>query len=204
MTSNNADPTVQRLESLQHRIRSALGRTTDEHLRRDLAEGLQLLSLLVADACSPAETTPNQFSGYVEHTFEDEDYEPHGREIDVRIHYSWHDYDRADDRSLWGATIEDVEVLAIRYFDDQGNVAGTAEHREDVAWNLVRRHEDLLTDRCTQDGIQRGAGAGHPLFAALSSTPASGPPETSDATASARMAPSMPTRQREQSRRRIG
>jgi hypothetical protein len=102
---------------------------------------------------------------YMDQTFDDEDCPPFGRQIDVRVYYEWHDYDRADEPSpIWGAQIQDVEVLAVRYFDQNGDVIGVADHHADLAWMLVEKNHERVTEACTADGYRRGLGAAHPLY----------------------------------------
>lgn len=100
-----------------------------------------------------------KYDGSIEYTFEDEEYEPFGRAIDVRIYYRWSNYNPADDPwPMWGATIEDWEVLAVRYFDNAGNEVPEADHFTDVAWHLLNKNYEQVTEACTEDGYRRGAG----------------------------------------------
>jgi hypothetical protein len=117
------------IESALEQVRSALGSTQDEDARSALVASLPIL-----ESCSAASPLDgSKYHGSIEYTFEDEDYEPFGRAIDVRIYYRWRDYDSADDpHTVWGASIEELEVLAIRYFDKFGNEVERRAPRTDI------------------------------------------------------------------------
>ena len=181
---NNISPSE--IESAVEQVRSALGSTTDE------------------DARSAPQRT--QYDGSIEYTFEDEDFEPFGRAIDVRIYYRWRDYDPADGpHTVWGASIEELEVLAIRHFDKFGNEVAMSKHSTDAAWHLLEKTYEQVTEACTEDGYRRGVGKA-PLTYAPGKV-RKNPPSTFQkvpANFGSRMAPSISTRPTQVDRRELG
>ncbi len=163
-----------------------------------LGSSLARLRSLTAPASKPG---GSRHRAHLDYTFDDEDCQPYGRQVDVRIYYEWYDYDRADEPSaIWGAQVEDVEVLAVRYFDQQGDVVGVEGHHSDVAWMLVEKDRQRVTEACTADGCRRGVGAAHPLYSPPVQR-SSAPSASHDAP---RMAPSQRTRESQRDRRRFG
>jgi hypothetical protein len=136
-------------------------------------------------------------AGAIEYTLEDDECPPSGRQIDVRVYYGWEDYNPADEPyAVWGARIEGVEVLAIRYLDEAGDAVDLAMHHQQLALDLLEQQREQVTEACTDDGVRRGVGEAHPLHQAASS------PATS--AANRRMAPSQRTRDARQQRRKFG
>lgn len=107
-------------------------------------------------------------AGSIAYVIDDEDYAPNGRSFDVRVHYGWLDYDPADEpHAEWGPTIEAVEVVAVRYFDSEGNeIAGPAadEDQAEVAWDLVQSESERVLDACRVDGYRTAAGESPPWY----------------------------------------
>jgi hypothetical protein len=190
---------VAKIEEVLQQVRSALNSGAEEDSRAALLACLQILASL-GEVRQPVQSS--KYDGSIEYTFEDESYEPFGRAVDVRIHYRWCNYNPADNpRPLWGATIEDLEVLAIRYFDNAGNEVHSTEHPLDVAWHLLHKCYQQVTEACTEDGYRRGAGSAPPTYAPGRRVNAASP---SLADIGTRMAPSVPTRPAQLDRRQLG
>jgi hypothetical protein len=114
--------------------------------------------------------TPQMSSaGSITYVIDDEDYAPHGRSFDLRVHYSWLNYDPADEpHAEWGPNIEAVEVVAVHYFDAEGNEIagpsiGTAEQTE-IAWDLAQAESDRVLEACRVDGYRTAAGESPPWY----------------------------------------
>jgi hypothetical protein len=108
-------------------------------------------------------------AGSIAYVIDDEDYAPHGRSLDVRVHYSWLDYDPADEpHAEWGPAIETVEVVAVRYFDAEGNeIAGpsqAAAELTEMAWDLVQAESERVLEACRVDGYRTAAGEAPPWY----------------------------------------
>lgn len=189
-----------RIDLARKKVYAALAAVTNEATRDALNASLEILDAL---AESPRAQRSSKYAGSIDYTFEDERYEPFGREIDVRVYYCWYDYDPADEPSpVWGATIEDIEVLAVRNYDKDGNEVLSSEHQLDLAWLLLNRQYEEVMEACTEDGYHRGAGESPITYT---------PQRTSSDSVSAaqtnfagRMARSLPTRRAEQERRHQG
>ena len=189
-----------RIDAVRQQLQSALAQAAGDQLREALVVSLQLLDELV-------EVTPavrsSRHAGSMVWTFEDENYEPYGRQIDVRIDYDWDDYDAADAPFVsWGPTIADVAVLAVRYLDEDGNDVSANVHYTELAWDLVNKHHEQMIDLCTEHGYQHGVGKSPITYRSRSTTSTSAP--TSNSEFVPRLAPSEPTRASQQNRRQFG
>ncbi len=164
----NASATIsmQRIQQVREQVQAAIasGAADGNHTVEVLQASLEILNALVA--ISPPRPRPGTLSGgSILHTFEDEDCPPAGREIDVRIHYTWNDYDPADEPfPIWGAHIEDLEVLAVRYFDPHGKVLELGAYHQELAWSLLAKETEAVTQACTDHGCRTGVGMSHPLY----------------------------------------
>ena len=139
-----------------------------------------------------------KFAGCLEYVLEDEDFAPYGRNLELRVHYSWNDFDPTDDpHAPWGPTIEAVDVVAVNHFDADGNEvpANNSEVTNQTAWELVEADAERVLEACREDGYRTGAGESPAWYYPAKQT------------ASARIAPrlsrSIPTRQAE-NRRQFG
>jgi hypothetical protein len=179
---------LQRLSAQLHRASSLAERTNAApELRAELNAREKLCGELLG---SPPTRAP-LCQGYLNYTLDDESYQPHGRQLDVRLGFNWNDYDPHDDPgATWGAVIESVEVLAVRYFDYQGNVVNSHDHLQGVARQLWERNEDEIREACTQEGVRLGIGRAHPFY-----RPAFNRMSATNPAGSPRMAPSARTRQ---------
>ncbi|WP_254510973.1 hypothetical protein [Anatilimnocola floriformis] len=102
-----------------------------------------------------------KFAGCLEYVLEDEDFAPHGRNLELRVHYSWNDYDPTDDpHAPWGPTIEAVDIVAVNHFDAAGNEipADGLEVSKEMAWELVEADAERVLEACREDGYRTGAG----------------------------------------------
>lgn len=188
------------IEHVREQVRSALADATEEKTRVALTASLNLLETLVR---SPSHERASKYAGSIEYTFADEQYEPFGREVDVRVYYAWYDYDPADEPSpVWGASIEDLEVLAVRHFDKHGNAVNLDEHCLDIAWHLLNQDHELVKEACTEDGYHSQAGKVPFTYSPLHSSAQVSAPAPPSFTA--RMAPSVPTRKAGKDRRQLG
>ena len=188
-----------RVESACAKVRKALATCVDEGVRDALISSLEILEPLAEVSRGPR---ASKYAGSIDYTFEDEQYAPCGREVDVRVYYCWYDYDPADEPSpIWGASIEDVEVLAVRHFDQEGHEIPENEHRLDLAWFLLNRQYEEVTEACTADGYRQGAGESPITYAPAGSSTAATAGNNSFAS---RMAGSVSTRRAEQERRHLG
>ncbi|MGE0756677.1 MAG: hypothetical protein AB7F89_18235 [Pirellulaceae bacterium] len=160
-------------------------------------------SLRILDAGVPSSPVPapGAYAGSLDYTVDDENYPPHGRQWTIRVHYSWTDYDRADEPSpTWGATIEDIEVLEVRYYDAEGNEVPAARHQLEVVWELLKPQWERVTQACTEDGCRQGVGRVPAWFSRQASC--GGDEEVPRIMT--RMARSLPTRSAGRERRRFG
>jgi hypothetical protein len=197
---------LSKIEEVLDQVRFALRSHRPQEAREALLASLQVLQSLVE---STVPDRSSQHAGSIEYTFEDEGYEPYGRAVDVRVYYRWNDYNTADDpRPVWGAVVEDLDVLAVRYFDESGNEIPAAEHASDLAWQLLDKSYQQVTEACTEDGYRRGAGAA-PLTYAPGNTSAKGQTSAPDASSpsadfASRMARSVSTRIGRRNRKQLG
>ena len=137
------------------------------------------------------------------YTFEDEYYEPHGRLIDIRIDYDWIDYDPADEPFVsWGPTIADVNVLAVRYLDEDGNEVSAPAHYKELAWELLNKHHEQMLEACTEHGYQHGVGRTPATYSRQRAPSALA--SIGERAFVPRLAPSEPTRASQQNRRQLG
>ena len=146
-----------------------------------------------------------QHAGSIRWTFEDDAYEPNGREIELLLHYDWEDYSPSDGvtPSAGGcAQITDLEVLAVRYFDEHGDVIDMDQHHLDTAWAVVERNRELLEEKCTDAGHRAVVGRTSPIRF-FDSDPAEGSSEGQE-TSDWRMAPSARKRGGKQGIRKQG
>ena len=103
----NSKIELSQVELTREQVRLALTHAADKKMREALTASMQILDSLLVD---PKADPSTKYDGSIHYTFEDEQYEPFGREVDVRVYYSWHDYDSADEPSpVWGATVDDLE-----------------------------------------------------------------------------------------------
>lgn len=190
---------IAKIEEVLQQVRSALNAGSEEETRAALLASLQILDML-AEGRPPIQSS--KYDGSIEHTFEDEHYEPFGRAVDVRIHYRWCNYNPADkSHPVWGAMIEDLDVLAIRYFDDSGNEVEASEHSLDVAWHLLHKCYEQVAEACTEDGYRRGVGSSPSTYALGKRSNVAKQPLAAIDT---RMAPSVPTRSAQLGRPQLG
>ena len=160
----NIDPA--RLDEVRSRLRAALELVDNDQVRETLAATLQLLDD-ASDARPIDRSSPH--AGSVVYAFEDENYEPFGREIDIQIDYDWDDYDQADEPfASWGPTIVNVSVLAVRYLDENGNEVPANVHYAELAGDLLNKHHEQLLEACTEHGYQQGVGRPPSPIAGLS------------------------------------
>jgi hypothetical protein len=197
MHASQNDSDTAAIERAREHLQAALKQATGEGARRALAASLRILD----DATSsPAAEHPSSHAGSIDYTFDDEAYEPHGRQVEARVFYRWEDYNQEDQTpATWGATIEGLQVLTVRYFDEDGEEVTPREHHQDLAWDLLEQHREQVTEACTDDGYRRGLGVAPPSYVPLSGASDSASP--SAAGFAVRMAPSEPTRQAQHSRR---
>jgi hypothetical protein len=190
----------ERIEQACRKIRAALATATNPAVRDALLASLEILESQV----ETADTQPAVgYAGSVDFTFEDEQYLPYGREVDVRIFYCWHDYDPADEPSpVWGASIEDIQVLAVRHFDRDGHEVTAREHELDLAWSMLNRQYEAVTEACTEDGYRHGVGEAPVTYSPP--TTAASPDSPANTTYANRMAGSVATRGAAQQRRHLG
>jgi hypothetical protein len=190
---------IAEIEEVLQQVRSALHAGAEEETRAALLASFQILKGLV-EARPPIQSS--KYDGSIQYTFEDENYEPFGRAVDVRIHYRWCNYDSADNpHPVWGATIEDLDVLAIRYFDNSGNEVHASEHPLDVAWHLLHKNYQQVAEACTEDGYRRGVGSAPSTYAPGKRINVA---SQSLADVGTRMAPSVSTRPAQLDRRQLG
>lgn len=115
---------------------------------------------------SVTDLSQGKHAGSICWTFEDDQYEPNGREIEVIVYYDWDDYSAGDGvtpSSGGCAQIADIEVIAVRYFDEQGEAIDSDQHHQDDAWKAVERNRELLEERCTDAGHRENVGQTTPL-----------------------------------------
>jgi hypothetical protein len=149
----SAESFEQLRKKLSEALKIAEATGAAEIMKEALRESNELLQTLR----EPAVDRSSRYAGYIDYTFEDDECDPYGREVDVRIYYSWYGYDPADEPSpIWGATVEDIDVLAVRYFDKDGNETVLSEHHLELAWNLLNRQHEQVTEACTNDGYFNG------------------------------------------------
>ncbi|MEQ8789697.1 MAG: hypothetical protein RIC55_25610 [Pirellulaceae bacterium] len=202
----HSDSDTAALERARQQLQAALSATTGEAARRALADSLRVLDTALDASPTSSDMLTSRdagdsFSGSIDYTFDDEAYQPHGRQVEVRVFYRWEDYNRNDPPlSAWGASIEQVEVLAVRYFDEDGHEVSPREHHDDLAWDLLEAQREQVTELCTEDGYHRSVGVAAPSY-----TPPSG--RTGAAVAgdfAIRLAPSQSTRTSQEGERRWG
>ena len=132
---------------------------------------------------------------------DDESYKPYGRQFDIRVFYDWVDYSPGDSTTpAYGgfAEVADVQLIAVRYFDKQGNYTEAGEYNDDEVWQLVEAQRAEIEDACTQAANREGVGIANPLYSLRSaSTPA-------DATGAARMAASARSLSANEKERKLG
>jgi len=166
-----------------------------------LRECLEVLDTL--DHRFDTEHAGHRHDEFLTWTIEDPACFPGGREIDVRLYYDWEDYcpgDRVTPGSGGFASLTNIEVVAVRYFDERGNVVSLGEYHHDVAWDLAERDRATLEDAVTAVGYTRGTGETNPLFVPNRLTPA----EEERERAERRMAPSSRKRSPSQGFRKYG
>ena len=184
------------LHATRGQILTAIAETGDDKARAALQASLRLMDSLVD---SP-DTTKHSYAGCLVYTLEDSELDSFAREIDVHIHYNWIDYNRADEPFPdWGATIEFVEVSAVRYFDREGEEVPPREYLTQVAWDLIGEQEDRIRETCTEHGYRSGVGEVPYWY-----SPPRPVPVADRVSVSTRMAPSQSTRSSEERARRIG
>ena len=94
----------------------------------------------------------------------------------------------------------ELEVLAMRYFNERGEEVGVSGFQEDLAWRLVEQHRPSIEEACTAAGYHSGVGTTHPLY-----TPGPMPAEVRHWTGrERRMAPSSRERGSSTRRRKLG
>lgn len=192
--NSDAALSAQKIDQARDKICAALQRGGQDGATVDALQSS--LSLLNSLTSAPQRDTA-QHDGAIDYTFDDGDYQPHGRQVDVRIHFAWDDYNPADEPfAVWGARIEDVQVLAIRYYNDEGNEVDAATHHVDLAWDLIEKNRTAITERCTEEGYRQGLGEADPLYAPLPTWP--------PAAAAPRMAPSARERHGRSEHRKFG
>ena len=175
-------------------MRHAMEETTDEKARSALRCGLDVLQSLSSAQQSDLSL---RYDGSIEHDFEDHDT---GQSIKVRVFYNWTDYNRADEPNpLWGATVEDLQVIGVSNIDRNGDSAPLHSYFLDAAWNRMQEEMELIRGRCTEDGYHRGLGE-----APFSYRPYGTPAPTSSQEFASRMVSSMPTRTYEDREQRSG
>jgi hypothetical protein len=167
----------------------------------ELIEAIRAADALCSELVNSASTPARRFQGHLDYTFDDESYQPNGRQVDVRVYFNWNDYDPADGPvAEWGAVIESVEVLAVRNFDHLGNAVDSHSHLQDVARELLEQNEEVVREACTQEGVRLGIGRSHPFYRPAYQRP----PQVGIHVAPSRMAPSARTRQPSSSLRKLG
>ena len=184
------------IQSVISQVTAALSKAEDQDTRNALQS-----SLIILDSIVDEPPSPRPFVEHIDYTIEDEECKPNGRELDVRVFYTWDDYDGTNELpTRWGASIEDIEVVAVRYFDRDGGQTTLREHHAALAWDLI--DDEVVREQCTRDGYQRGIGKAPSTYCpgSLSITPQ---PETSSK-AEFRMAPSVSTRESQAKSRKHG
>ena len=184
----NGEPTMQpaKIRAARQKVTEALAAGGGDP---QAIEALQAsLEVLTSLAGNQPEVVRSSAIPSISYTFEEVDGLGR-REFDVRIYYGWTDYDPADEPSpIWGAHIEDVEVVAVRYFDRDGEQVDWQTHAGVMAWDQLELEHHRVLSACTNDGALRGLGRVHPLFVPEPARPAL------QADSSLRMAPSVRTR----------
>jgi len=189
---------IERIQALQTKLSLAIDSVGTE-VSNIVAEALGESHDLLASLLGAVTNGSARYDGFIDHTFVDEAYEPHGREVDVRIFYDWQDYDADDEPSpVWGADIADIAVRQVRYLDQDGNVQEMGRHHEDVAWDLLEQQRDFLTELCTDDGCHNDVGIAHPLHSPCPIPMAASEPD------GRRMAPSARNRVSIESQQKLG
>jgi len=193
----NIDPS--RVEEARRQLQAVLDQSLDDQVREALTGSLQLLEDFAAGPVNRS----SRHAGRMVYTFEDENYGPCGRKIDICIDYDWDDYDPADEPfASWGPTIADANVLAVRYLDEEGNEIPANVHYAGLAGHLLNKHHEHIIEACTKHGYQHGVGKS-PITYSEPTSPTTFTP-TDDSAFVPRMAPSEPTRSSQSSRRQLG
>lgn len=188
---------IEKITEVQEKVLRALELAIQNGLDPTTFDALQATSALLNSIVGSATTTAkSHFRGSIDYTFDDDECLPYGRQVDVRIFYSWEDYNAADEPfPIWGARIEEVETRALRYYDQTGNVIELSLYLRDLAWTLLAKDREAVVQACTDDGCLRGVGAAHPLYIPARARPPC-PPSVR------RMAPSERVRETQQEQRR--
>lgn len=180
------------IQTLQRHVELAIELAESGGDRGELLESLrEAREMLSAIAASRPATGATRHDGSIQYTLEDESCEPYGRELDVRVYFDWDDYSSQDAPSTaWGARVSEIEVLAVRYFDQQGNSITVDEHHLEAAWELLERDRELVEQLCAE-----AADSQYITFDARRSAPAA---------VALRMAPSQRDRRATSARRKHG
>ena len=157
---------IEKIAEVQDKVLQALERAIQNGLDPTTFDALQATSALLNSLIGPVTAGPEvPYRGWIDYTFDDDECLPYGRQVDVRIFYGWDDYNPADEPfPIWGARIEEVEMRAVRYYDQGGNVIELSLHHRDLAWDLLAREREMVIQACTDDGCRRSVGTAHPLY----------------------------------------
>lgn len=164
----------------QTRIEEALQAARRTGADASVIDALEAARSCLAPTDAAGHLRARREGGLITRTFEDESFEPHGREFDVRVHYDWIDYSAGDavtPAAGGHAVITDIEVIDVRYFDEHGRVIDVDQYHDDAATALAREQWEQLEEACTEQGARTGAGETSPLFfgAPLQTVPQAGP-----------------------------
>ena len=125
----------------------------------DERAALEKMRAAVAEDIDAVERRLERYAGHIEWTLEDEAYEPHGRQFDIRVYYDWVDFDPGDQTtppSGGHAEIAAIEVLRVSYFNARGEVIPAADHELEAAWDLLARYSGPIESACSDDGKSAG------------------------------------------------
>jgi hypothetical protein len=165
-----------RIEAARQKAAKALEAAEENGIAADISEALLECRDILETLSSQFDADANgRHDGFIPWTFEDESIDPFSREMDVRLYYDWQDYcpgDRITPAYGGFATLSNVEVVAVRYFDEHGREASLGRYHADVAWYLAEQERESLEDACTAAGGSRAVGKAHPLFAPTTPVPA--------------------------------
>jgi hypothetical protein len=177
-------------------VRTALPLAADGQVREALAASLEQFNELLGDTSF---CTPVKYSGSILYTVDDDGDSPHRQQFELRVHYHWIDYDPLDEPyPLWGPTIEAIDVVAVRQFDEEGNEIALGEHCRNVAWDLLQGEYERVVEACKRAGVVAGVGSAPSWY---NPGRGSAPPSLRVIT---HMAPSASTRPDAQQRRQQG
>jgi hypothetical protein len=181
----NGEPGMQPAKIQEAREKVVAAIEAAEGADPQLLEALQASLSVLNDLAAEKQARRSPLTPSIEYTLEDDDAAGR-REFDVRVFYGWTDYDPVDEPNpIWGAHVEDVQLVAVRHYDREGNLVDWQTHAGITAWDRLEQEHDRVLEACTNDGALRGLGRVHPLF-----TPVPSRATPADTGSALRMAPS--------------